>query len=298
MHKGMNLFSAPLDRAVNVSTVPQRSPFRYPGGKTWLVPHVRTWLANLGFRPVQFVEPFAGGGIIGLSVAFEDLADKVLLVEKDERVASVWESMLNGGSEKLAERILDFECTVNNVKRILGSKGGSAVDSAFRALLRNRVQHGGIMAPGASLTKNGENGKGISSRWYPETLAKRIRNVAKHSDRIRFVRGDGFDCIRRHYGKTNTVFFIDPPYTVAGRRLYTYSDIDNASLFDLVSKAQGPFLMTYDETEEIKSLARTYSFQTARVVMMGRLNIKKRELLISRDLNWALKSKCAKEVPA
>ena len=30
---------------VNVASVPQRSPFRYPGGKTWLVPYVRSWLA-------------------------------------------------------------------------------------------------------------------------------------------------------------------------------------------------------------------------------------------------------------
>ena len=27
--------------SVNVASVPQRSPFRYPGGKTWLVPQVR-----------------------------------------------------------------------------------------------------------------------------------------------------------------------------------------------------------------------------------------------------------------
>ena len=32
--------------AVNVSMVPQRSHLRYPGGKTWLVPHIREWLAS------------------------------------------------------------------------------------------------------------------------------------------------------------------------------------------------------------------------------------------------------------
>ena len=26
-----------IGRVVNVASVPQRSPFRYPGGKTWLV---------------------------------------------------------------------------------------------------------------------------------------------------------------------------------------------------------------------------------------------------------------------
>lgn len=34
------------DKPVNVASVPQRSPFRYPGGKTWLVPYVRDWLAQ------------------------------------------------------------------------------------------------------------------------------------------------------------------------------------------------------------------------------------------------------------
>ena len=28
----------PMDHVVNVASVQQRSPFRYPGGKTWLVP--------------------------------------------------------------------------------------------------------------------------------------------------------------------------------------------------------------------------------------------------------------------
>ena len=32
---------------VNVASVKHLSPFRYPGGKTWLVPRVREWLATL-----------------------------------------------------------------------------------------------------------------------------------------------------------------------------------------------------------------------------------------------------------
>src|SRR5215475_1839398 len=51
---------------VNVASVPQRSPFRYPGGKTWLVPYIRSWLASRGGRASLLIEPFAGGGIVGL----------------------------------------------------------------------------------------------------------------------------------------------------------------------------------------------------------------------------------------
>ena len=58
--------------AVNVATVPQRSPLRYPGGKTWLVPHIRAWLKAMD-TPRLLVEPFAGGGITSLTAVMEDL---------------------------------------------------------------------------------------------------------------------------------------------------------------------------------------------------------------------------------
>ena len=64
------------EKVVNVASVPQRSPFRYPGGKTWLVPRLRQWLRNLDWKPTLFVEPFTGGGIISLTVAFEKLAER------------------------------------------------------------------------------------------------------------------------------------------------------------------------------------------------------------------------------
>ena len=75
---------------VNVASVPQRSPFRYPGGKTWLVPRLRQWLASRPVKPREFIEPFAGGGIASLTTAFEDRAERVTMVERDEQVAAVW----------------------------------------------------------------------------------------------------------------------------------------------------------------------------------------------------------------
>src|ERR1700674_1531455 len=40
-----------LTEPVNVASVPQRSPFRYPGGKTWLIPYIRSWLVAKTCRP-------------------------------------------------------------------------------------------------------------------------------------------------------------------------------------------------------------------------------------------------------
>lgn len=74
------------NQLINVAQVTQLSPFRYPGGKTWLIPYIKTWLSNLKDKPEYFIEPFAGGGIVSLTVAYEGLADKVIMSEIDEDV--------------------------------------------------------------------------------------------------------------------------------------------------------------------------------------------------------------------
>src|SRR5436853_7853445 len=85
-----------MSDVVNVASVPQRSPFRYPGGKTWLVPLFRRWLMSAPSQPAVLVEPFAGGGIISLTAAFEQLADRVVMAEIDDQIAAVWETIPGG----------------------------------------------------------------------------------------------------------------------------------------------------------------------------------------------------------
>lgn len=277
-------------RVVNVASVPQRSPFRYPGGKTWLIPQIRNWFSSFPVKPRLFIEPFTGGGIVGLTVAFEKLADRVLLAELDGQVASVWEAILGGDAEWLADRIMDFNINKKSLEEELSRNGGSLREMAFRTLLRNRTSHGGIMAPGAGLLKYGENGKGITSRWYPNTLAKRILDIGRIRGRIEFISGDGMEVIRRHAEERDTVVFIDPPYTAAGKkagkRLYKYNELDHERLFALAESLQGEFLMTYDNAEGIHEMVTRHRFNVVGIPMSNTHHTKMYELLISRHLEW------------
>lgn len=291
MHQLHLLDPAKSKRVVNVASVPQRSPFRYPGGKTWLIPQIRCWFDTFTTKPSLLVEPFAGGGIIGLTVAFEKLADRVLLVELDEQVASVWQTLLSKEAEWLANRILNFKMTHESLAEELKKSGGSLRELAFRTLLRNRTSHGGIMAPGAGFIKNGENGKGITSRWYSLTLAQRIRDIGRIEDRIEFYHGDGLNVIHEHAEQPDTVFFIDPPYTAAGKkagtRLYTYNEIDHEALFTLAGTLHGDFLMTYDNAEGVRAMATRHGFDVVAIPMQNTHHTKIDELLIGRNLGWA-----------
>src|SRR5260363_8342 len=154
-------------KPTNVAQVRHLSPFRYPGGKTWLVPEVRQWLMASKQRPSVFVEPFAGGAIAGLSVAAEYLAERVFLFELDDDVAAVWETIFYGTDVDVADlskKITRFDVTSENVRAVLNGKPRSTKNQAFRTIIKNRMQRGGIMAAGAGLVKDGEAGRGLKSR--------------------------------------------------------------------------------------------------------------------------------------
>lgn len=279
---------------VNVASVPQRSPFRYPGGKTWLVPRLRQWLQSQAAKPREFIEPFCGGGIAGLTTAFENLADWVTMVERDAEVAAVWRVILQQpeGARWLSERILQFDLTPENAREILCQLDPNLRELAFRTILKNRINHGGILAPGAGVLKHGENGKGIRSRWYPETLSKRILAIAVQRDNIQFTEGDGLQVLADNAQRNDAVFFIDPPYSAAGKgkragtRLYTHSELDHEQLFEIVATLRGDFLMTYDNAESVRELAAQFGFQTKAIAMKNTHHAEMSELLIGRSLDW------------
>lgn len=274
------------ERPVNVASVPQRSPFRYPGGKTWLVPYLRDWLHHQKVKTSRLIEPFAGGAIVSLTAGFESLARHVVFAELDVGVSAVWQVVLNGNAEWLARRILDFDVNMGNVRSLLDNPTKTLRDKAFQTILRNRVQRGGIMASGAGLVKAGENGRGLKSRWYPETLARRIREINAIKDRFTFVHGDAFKLIEAHLDDRSAVFYIDPPYTLAAKRLYCEWRIDHERLFALMARVKGDFLMSYDHTAEVLELARRHDFETKGVSMKNTHHARMKELLIGRDLSW------------
>jgi DNA adenine methylase len=280
------------DKIVNVASVPLRSPFRYPGGKTWLVPRIRQWLGSLPSKPKIFIEPFAGGGIVGLSVAFENLASHVVLVELDHQVAAVWKTIIIGDGEWLAERIENFNFSHETVDEVLEATNLNTQEKAFQTIVKNRVNRGGILAPGAGKVKKGEKGKGIASRWYPETLSKRIRKINRIRDKLTFIEGDGLEEIRKNLQRPETVFFIDPPYTAggkrAGRRLYTHSELDHDELFRMCRKLDGDFLMTYSNDKTTQQLARKHQFAIREIAMKNTHHAKMTEILVSRNLDWLI----------
>ncbi len=263
------------------------SPFRYPGGKSWLIPSIAEWLRCLPYRPTLFAEPFAGGSAVGLMAAEQNLADHVTLVELDSDVAAVWRVLLQGDCDQLANRIVSFEFTRENIDEVLTARDNSDVSAAFRTIIRNRINRAGILAPGAGRLNKGEKGKGIASRWYPNTLKKRVLKIAELRDKVTFIEGDGVEFLREHAEDNFAAFFVDPPYTVdgkgAGARLYRHADLNHRGLFRLLSSMKGRFTLTYNDNEVVRSMAEEFGFQTTTIAMRTSHHKRLTELLIRQQ---------------
>jgi len=92
--------------------------------------------------------------------------------------------------------------------------------------------------------------------------------------------------MRQNSHRVDAAFFIDPPYTVAGRRLYAHSEIDHEELFRVAGALSGDFLMRYDNAPQVQEMAIRHGFDTAVVPMKNTHHAVMGELLIGKNLGW------------
>lgn len=272
------------ETVVQTNSVVVRTPFQYPGGKTWFVPHTKQWLGSLPIKPELLIEPFAGGATVGLNAAFYSLAGGVVLNELDAGVSAVWRVIAGGGGLALARRFEVFTLNVENVKRVLEEPPEGLAGLAFATLLKNRVVYNGILL-------NGGLSKNLSSRCNLSQTAAKIRALHYIRHRIEATHGCAFACIQKYAKRKGVVYFVDPPYMEAGKSLYLHGELDHERVFRELAKVVGSFVLTYDNVEATRQWAKQYGFDTEPMLMQTGMNHLKNatkvELLIGRDLNWA-----------
>jgi DNA adenine methylase len=257
---------------------------RYPGGKRWLSPDVSFLHFAFGryinltyptdgrrdrihLSPTFLIEPFAGGGVVGLSLLNQNLIKRLVLVEKDSRVAAFWREALS--NPHFAERVERFRCTRKNVKDVCDNPDR---DPAFWTLVKNRCAVGGSLTGG--LMRN------VSSRWNGKVHAAALRKIHELSPRIDFFERDGVEVLRDHASDPDAAAFVDPPYVAAGRGLYRQWEVDHSAVFDVLARWKGFWVMSYDSAPEIKALLKKHKFAYREASMRANKGKVKKELIM------------------
>lgn len=231
----------------------QYSPLRYPGGKRRLVAFIGRILDANGLRDIQYVEPYAGGAAIGLSLLFEERARTIHLNDLDRAVYAFWHSAVNK-TASLCSRIEKTQITMKEWHRqraIYDAKSSSCLDLGFATLFLNRTNRSGIVINAGAIGGTKQAGTWrLDARFNKDEVIARIERIGKYRRRIRFYQEDALSFSRRvvrELGDDSFIFF-DPPYIKKGGTLYlnNYTLEDHRALAGGLSRIAKPWVITYD----------------------------------------------------
>ena len=241
------------------------SPLRYPGGKAALAELLAETITINGLSSPAFFEPFAGGAGAALRLLSDDVVSEVHLNDLDPRIAAFWKAVLYE-SDRFAENILAVPVTVKEWRRqseICGRVGGSnSFELGFAAFYLNRCNRSGVITGAAPIGGYAQDGEWkIDARFYRETLAERVRALARMGERIHVTEMDARDFLVEHLprgrARERVFVYLDPPYHGKGSRLYldSYEDADHKRLASyLKGQRHLKWIASYDDSPFIREL--------------------------------------------
>ena len=250
------------------NSIPLLTPLRYPGGKQWFFNRAKEFFERR--RPSVLLGPFAGGATVELSLLAANLCNRLILVEKDPRVAAFWRAAL--GDDRLSRRVAKFEPTPENVGAVLAQTPKNDLDWAFWVYVKNRTAFNGNLNGGMAKNQRDWRWKDIPIDLY------QIRALAS---RITFFEGCALDALQVHnspdYGA-----FVDPPYVKKGRLQYREHELDHNRLFDILAAWRGRWLLTYDDCQQVRELSGAHGMVCEQVSMRDARHRNRRELVITK----------------
>lgn len=233
------------------------SPLRYPGGKAKLATFVGQLIAAQRPRPSRYVEPFAGGGGVGLRLLFEERVDEIVLNDLNPGIAAFWRALFDDPAGMI-ELIQERPVTVDEWRRqraTYEAQDASDLELGFATLFLNRTNRSGILKarPIGGFDQTG-NWK-IDARYNRDALADRVRLLSRYATRVTITELDGVLLVESTLADRHTFVYADPPYLVQGDRLYLdqMTSADHQRLANILRAAPSRWLLTYDADERITS---------------------------------------------
>lgn len=242
------------------------SPLRYPGGKGKVANYIKLVMMRNGLVGSNYIEPYAGGAGVALSLLFEEYASHIHINDLDHGVSAFWRAVVEN-TEDLCERVLKTRPTMAEWRRQKGvleasaSKTVDVFDLAFATFFLNRTNRSGIIhgGPIGGVKQNGP--WGLDARYNRQDLVRRIRKIARFRSRIAVSGEDARTILgSREREAERSLTYLDPPYYSRGAELYTnyYGDEDHVEIAKLVKRLKGPWLVSYDSTPEVDDLFSGY----------------------------------------
>lgn len=268
------------------------SPLRYPGGKNRLSSFIGLVIKLLNMQRCTYIEPFAGGAGVALSLLLNGYVENIVINDYDKAIYSFWRAVKQNPDE-LIEMIINTPITIeewHKQKKVYLDSSSYSLEYAFATLFLNRTNRSGILNAGpiGGYSQSGE--WKLDVRFNKEKLISKINKISDCRENIIVYNKDIISFLRKYAPKfgNDSFFYFDPPYYNKGQKLYKnflcpedHKRIRN----EIVGNIRSPWIMTYDDVEEIAELYAFFPMRRFDLVYSAANKGKASELMIFSDLD-------------
>ena len=239
------------------------SPLRYPGGKTKLAPFIKAlFKENPSIMGCHYIEPYAGGAGVALSLLLEGYASKITINDYDRSIYAFWHSVVKD-SKKFCKKINDTDIDIDTWKQqkeIQNNKADADLfDLGFSTFYLNRTNISGVIKGGPIGGHHQSGEYKIDARFNKIALIEKIRAIAEHKDKITVTKKDALDIIGT--APKDSFVYFDPPYVKKANWLYMnfYNTEDHEKIAKKIIENTSGFhwLLSYDRNDLITELYKT-----------------------------------------
>ena len=233
------------------------SPLRYPGGKTRLASFIGSMIKENNLLGVDYVEPYAGGAGVALSMLFEEYASSITINDIDRSIYAFWHSVVHS-NDRLCESIENIEVNIPNWIRARQTQSNkrnkNLFDLGFSTFFLNRTNVSGIIKGGVIGGIKQKGAYKIDARFNKKELIERIQKIDRFRDRINVSNKDGLELLKKI--NKRSFIYLDPPYVNKAKGLYinSYTEKDHLALAQFLQQKiirKNYWITSYDETSFI-----------------------------------------------
>ena len=248
------------------------SPLRYPGGKVQFAPFVAGLISANGLTGGHYLEPYAGGAGVALSLLFDGMVEHVHINDVDPAVAVFWR-VATEQSAALRLMVEREPITIDAWHHwrgvMMGDVPSTALEKGFATLFLNRTNRSGILKAGVIGGKSQAGMYKLDARFMRDELCLRLERIGRHRKWIHVYEEDAYQLLLRchQFIPPKSLVYLDPPYYVKGAGLYRnfYKHDDHAKIARLLgsTRFRRSWLVSYDDAAEIRSMyafARSFSY--------------------------------------
>ena len=193
------------------------SPLRYPGGKSKITPFVSLLIEKSNLDECTYVEPFAGGAGVALSLLFDGTVTNIVINDYDKAIYSMWKAILEE-TEAFINLVQTAPLTIDEwrkQKQIYNNQNKKySLELGFATFYLNRTNRSGILAAGPIGGYKQTGNYLMDARYNREVLIKRIKKIAEYKSHIHLYNKDIESFMKNYLPKylRNAFVYFDPPY--------------------------------------------------------------------------------------